>query len=397
MDLLPGVRSQTVATDRLRVHYLESGPADGDAGRPVHGNLSTGRFYEHLLPGAPERCGSSRRTCAASAIPSASRSTPRAACATGPTTPHALLRALGIDRPVHLAGWSTGGAAIAAFAIDRPVASLTFIDPVVALWVRRRQARDGTPCYAGLRRLGRRHRQPGLHRSGSPPATARPIAVLAAQRDEHVVLVADASRAARARGSARSTRSSSRSPATTATRATWSPPSNWPGSLPARAESSTPSRGSTATGRASSTSTPSRRSCGRTAPRTSSSPTARPGRWARSASSAPSRAGPARRCSRRSRWSTQIRDGARALPGGAAAASTIEMFEGSGHFPAMDARERWAPPVLRVPRVGPDRGRVRGPRARRARSWDGEMARSDAVPRDIGPERHGRERLVPAG
>jgi pimeloyl-ACP methyl ester carboxylesterase len=54
-------------------------------------------------------------------------------------------------RPAHLAGWSTGGAAIAAFAADRPVASLTFIDPVSPYGyggVRR----DGTPCwpdYAG--------------------------------------------------------------------------------------------------------------------------------------------------------------------------------------------------------------------------------------------------------
>jgi pimeloyl-ACP methyl ester carboxylesterase len=58
-----------------------------------------------------------------------------------------LLDALGISRPVHLAGWSTGGAAIAAFAMERPVASLTFIDPVSPYGyggVRR----DGTPCFA---------------------------------------------------------------------------------------------------------------------------------------------------------------------------------------------------------------------------------------------------------
>ena len=42
----------------------------------------------------------------------------------------ALLDALGITAPPHLVGWSTGGAAIAAFALERPVASLTFIDPV---------------------------------------------------------------------------------------------------------------------------------------------------------------------------------------------------------------------------------------------------------------------------
>src|SRR3954454_19515288 len=53
MDLLPGVRSQTLAADRLRVHLIESGPQDGVPVVLLHGNLSTGRFYEHLMPGAP--------------------------------------------------------------------------------------------------------------------------------------------------------------------------------------------------------------------------------------------------------------------------------------------------------------------------------------------------------
>ena len=58
----------------------------------------------------------------------------------------ALLEALGIERPVHLAGWSTGGAAIAAFALDREVASLTFIDPVSPYGYGGTHA-DGTPCF----------------------------------------------------------------------------------------------------------------------------------------------------------------------------------------------------------------------------------------------------------
>ena len=32
----------------------------------------------------------------------------------------ALVRALGIDEPPHLVGWSTGGAAIARYAMDHP-------------------------------------------------------------------------------------------------------------------------------------------------------------------------------------------------------------------------------------------------------------------------------------
>src|SRR3954470_21098623 len=129
MDLLPGVRSQTVATDRLRVHYVESGPADGVPVVLLHGNLSTGRFYEHLMPGAPaghrliapdmRGFGDSER------LPiDATRGLRDWADDTPP-----LVRALRIERPPHLVGWSTGGAAIAAYALERPVASLTFIDP----------------------------------------------------------------------------------------------------------------------------------------------------------------------------------------------------------------------------------------------------------------------------
>lgn len=52
---LPGVRSYDIDTDRLRVHVLESGPEDGIPVVLVHGNLSTSRFYEHIMSGAPER------------------------------------------------------------------------------------------------------------------------------------------------------------------------------------------------------------------------------------------------------------------------------------------------------------------------------------------------------
>ena len=49
------VRSRTVETDRLRTHFVESGPEDGIPVVLLHGNLSTGRFFEHLMPDAPER------------------------------------------------------------------------------------------------------------------------------------------------------------------------------------------------------------------------------------------------------------------------------------------------------------------------------------------------------
>jgi pimeloyl-ACP methyl ester carboxylesterase len=144
-------RSRTVDSGRLRTHVIESGPEDGIPVVLLHGNLSTGRFYEHLMPAAPDRYrviapdmrgfGDSERKPidATRGLRDWSDDT------------HALLGALGIDRPPHLAGWSTGGAAIAHYAIDHGAASLTLIDPVSPYGFGGTRA-DGTPCspdYAG--------------------------------------------------------------------------------------------------------------------------------------------------------------------------------------------------------------------------------------------------------
>lgn len=148
MNLLPGVTSHYVQTSRLKMHYLAYGPDDGIPVVLVHGNLSTGRFYEHIMPNAlagyrfimPDMrgFGDTER------LPiDATRGLRDWADDT-----YALVQALGITQPVHLSGWSTGGAAVAAYAIDRPaqVASLTFIDPVSPYGFGGTHV-DGTPCY----------------------------------------------------------------------------------------------------------------------------------------------------------------------------------------------------------------------------------------------------------
>lgn len=142
MDLLPGVRSAMVDTDRIRMHHLESG--SGPVVVMVHGNLSTGRFYEHLMPElpgyrvlAPDMRGFGRSS---DAPLDATRGLDDWA-----DDLDAFLRALGITEPVHLVGWSTAGAAIARFAMARPVRSLTFIGPVSPHGYGGTHP-DGTPC-----------------------------------------------------------------------------------------------------------------------------------------------------------------------------------------------------------------------------------------------------------
>ena len=146
MDLLSGVRARTVSTDRLETFVYESGPEDGIPVVMIHGNLSTGRFYEHLWPAAPEGY-----RFIAPDMRSFGRSEPKPIDATRglrdwADDTHALVQALGIERPVHLVGWSTGGSAIAAYARDREVSSLTMIDPVSPYGFGACH-RDGTPCH----------------------------------------------------------------------------------------------------------------------------------------------------------------------------------------------------------------------------------------------------------
>lgn len=128
-DLLPGVRSATVDA-RIRTHYLESGPADGEPVVLVHGNLSTGRFYEHLMPDAPARWRILAPDMRGFGRSEAAPLDATRGLGDWADDLAAFLDALGVDRPAHLVGWSTAGAAITLLARSRPVASLTLLDPV---------------------------------------------------------------------------------------------------------------------------------------------------------------------------------------------------------------------------------------------------------------------------
>ena len=136
-----------IETDRLRMHYYQSGPPDGEPVVLIHGNLATGRFFDGVMESAPDRY-----RMIAPDMRTFGRTAPEPIDATRGLRDWAddtasLVSALGIDRPVHLVGWSTGGAAIAAYAIDRTkeVASLTFIDPVSPYGFGGTRGRDGQP------------------------------------------------------------------------------------------------------------------------------------------------------------------------------------------------------------------------------------------------------------
>jgi pimeloyl-ACP methyl ester carboxylesterase len=158
------MRAHDVETARLRMHLIESGPEDGEPVVLIHGNLSTGRFYEHLFAGAPERyrliAPDMRGFGDTERVPiDATRGLRDWADDTA-----ALLEALEISDAPHLAGWSTGGAAIAAYALERPVRSLTLIDPVGPYGYGATR-RDGTPHFPDFAGSG--------GGTGNPEFTAR--------------------------------------------------------------------------------------------------------------------------------------------------------------------------------------------------------------------------------
>ena len=146
MNLPAGVSSHTVQTKRLRMKYIESGPVDGVPVVMVHGNLSTGRFFEHLMPGAPENLRIIAPDMRGFGDTERKPIDATRGLRDWADDVFSLVEQLGIKRPVHLAGWSTGGAAIANYAVDRPAASLTFIDPVSPYGFGGVRL-DGTPCF----------------------------------------------------------------------------------------------------------------------------------------------------------------------------------------------------------------------------------------------------------
>ena len=132
MELPANVSVHNVITSRLDIRYFEAGPSDGIPVILVHGNLATGRFYEHIMAAAPGQYrfiapdmrgfGGSEKVAidGSRGLRDWSDDT------------RSLVELLGIDSPAHLVGWSTGGGAIMQYLIDHPndVASLTLIDTV---------------------------------------------------------------------------------------------------------------------------------------------------------------------------------------------------------------------------------------------------------------------------
>jgi len=147
--LLRGVSSRTVETGRLRTHLLEGGTQDGAPVLFVHGNASSGRFFEETLAALPGHRG------LAPDLRGFGDSETRPLDATRGVADfsddlRALVEALGLDgRPAHLVGWSAGGPVAMRYVMDNPgsVASLLLVNPMSPYGFGGTKDASGTPCW----------------------------------------------------------------------------------------------------------------------------------------------------------------------------------------------------------------------------------------------------------
>ena len=141
--------SKFADTDRLRLHYIESGPEDGEPVVLIHGNLATGRFMEGIMDRLPDGY-----RAIAPDMRGFGDTEPKSIDATRglrdwSDDTYALVETLGISEPIHLVGWSTGGGAAACYVVDHPesVRSVTLIDPVSPYGFGSTKDHAGTHCF----------------------------------------------------------------------------------------------------------------------------------------------------------------------------------------------------------------------------------------------------------
>jgi pimeloyl-ACP methyl ester carboxylesterase len=141
----------TIDTDRIVTNCWVSGPEDGQPVLLVHGNITTGRFWQAVA----ERLPAGYRVVAPD-LRAFGRTEPKPVDATRGLRDwsddlRALVEKLGWadGRRVHAAGWSMGGGILEQYAIDHPddLASLTLVAPMSFYGFGSTRDSAGTPTY----------------------------------------------------------------------------------------------------------------------------------------------------------------------------------------------------------------------------------------------------------
>ena len=161
--LLPGIRAERMATSRLTVNVLSVPGRTGPAVLFVHGNVSSSLFWQPMMLALPEEYQPLALDLRGFGDTDDEPIDATRGLRDFADDLAATVEALGLDR-VHLVGWSMGGGVVLQYLVDRPgthrVTSLTLVDPVLAVRVRRDQGRGRHLVRPVGRRLRRRRRQP---------------------------------------------------------------------------------------------------------------------------------------------------------------------------------------------------------------------------------------------
>ena len=145
---LPGIASKIVATDRLKVHILTCGAADGTPVLFVHGNGSSATFWEETMLALPEGLRG-----IALDLRGYGDTEPLPVDATLGLSDmvadiHSLAQALELG-PFHLVGHSMGGGIVMKYAIAHPadLRTITLVDTMSPYGYGGSKGADGTMTY----------------------------------------------------------------------------------------------------------------------------------------------------------------------------------------------------------------------------------------------------------
>ena len=148
-DLLAGVASMTVETPRLATPLIHSGPEDGIPVLFVHGNASSGRFFEETLAALPGYRGLAPDLRGFGGSETKPLDATRGVADFSDDL-YELVGSLDLEgHPVHLVGWSAGGTVAMRYATDHPeaVASLILVNPMSPYGFGGTKDEAGTPCW----------------------------------------------------------------------------------------------------------------------------------------------------------------------------------------------------------------------------------------------------------
>lgn len=144
-----GITAQMVATDRLNVHVLTSGPSDGTPVIFLHGNFSAAYFWVDTMLALPQGYRAVAPDMRGYGWTEAKPIDATRGYRDWSDDLHALMSAMHIEK-AHLVGWSLGGGVIYRFLIDHPeqVLSVSLVCPVSPYGFGGTKGIEGAPCYA---------------------------------------------------------------------------------------------------------------------------------------------------------------------------------------------------------------------------------------------------------